>query len=110
MAEAGYPDGRGFPKIEILYNTSEAHQAIAELIQSQWKRQLGIDVGLVNQEWAAYLDSRRTGKYFVARAGWIGDYIDPNTFLEMFTKDNPNNHTRWGNPEAYRAGTVAAGR
>jgi len=99
LAEAGYPGGRGFPKIEILYNTSEAHQAIAELIQSQWKRSLGIDAGLRNQEWTAYLISRRMGDYHVARAGWIADYIDPNTFLEMFTTGNPNNHTGWGAPE-----------
>jgi len=99
LAEAGYPEGRGFPKIDILYNTSEAHQAVAELIQSQWKRALGIDVGLRNQEWTAYLISRRTGDFHVARAGWIADYVDPNTFLEMYTDDNPNNHTRWGNPE-----------
>ena len=96
LRRAGFPGGRGFPKIEILYNTSEAHQAIAELIQSQWKRSLGIDVGLRNQEWAAYLNSRRQGDYDVGRAGWIGDYIDPNTFLEMFTTGNPNNHTGWG--------------
>ncbi|OHB78377.1 MAG: hypothetical protein A2V98_03200 [Planctomycetes bacterium RBG_16_64_12] len=99
LAEAGYPGGRGFPRIEILYNTSEAHQAIAELIQSQWKRALGIDVGLRNQEWTAYLISRRTGDYYLARAGWTADYVDPNTFLEMFTTGNPNNHTGWGNPE-----------
>jgi oligopeptide transport system substrate-binding protein len=99
LAEAGYPRGRGFPKIDVLYNTSEAHQAIAELIQAQWKQTLGIDVGLRNQEWTAYLISRRTGDYHVARAGWTADYIDPNTFLEMFTTGNPNNHTRWGNGE-----------
>ena len=76
LAEAGYPEGRGFPKLEILYNTADTHQAIAELIQSQWKRELGIDVGLVNQEWPSYLNSRRLGQYDVARAGWIGDYVD----------------------------------
>jgi len=99
LAEAGYAGGRGFPRIEILYNTMESHQAIAELIQSQWKRNLGIDVSLANQEWQSYLNSRRQGKYDVARAGWIGDYVDPNTFLELFVSDNPNNQTRWENTE-----------
>ena len=99
LAEAGYPGGRGFREIEILYNTMESHQAIAELIQSQWKRNLGIDVGLANQEWQSYLNSRRQGQYDVARAGWIGDYVDPNTFLELFTSDNPNNQTRWTNAQ-----------
>jgi oligopeptide transport system substrate-binding protein len=98
LAEAGFPDGRGFPKIEILYNTLEAHQAVAELIQSQWKRELGIDVRLQNQDWTRYLSSRREGKFDLARAGWIGDYVDPNTFLEMFTGDNPTNQTGWSNP------------
>ncbi len=99
LAEAGYPGGRGFPKIEILYNTSEAHQAIAELIQSQWKRRLGVDVGLRNQAWPAYLSSRRQGDYHVARAGWIADYADPVTFLDMFTGDSPLNQTRWDHPD-----------
>ncbi len=99
LAEAGYPGGRGMPKIEILYNTSEAHQAVAELIQSQWKRALGVDARLVNQEWSAYLSSRRQQRYQVARAAWIGDYIDPNTFLDMFVTDGANNQTGWGNAE-----------
>ena len=107
LAEAGYPQGRGFPKLEILYNTADTHQAIAELIQSQWKRELGIDVGLVNQEWPSYLNSRRLGQYHIARAGWIGDYVDPNTFLELFLTENPNNHTRWGNAEYDRLVTTA---
>ena len=99
LAEAGYPEGRGFPKIEILYNTSEAHQTIAELIQHQWKTELGIDVGLQNQEWSDYLAKRRQGEYQLARAGWIGDYVDPNTFLEMFTSASPMNQTGWANAE-----------
>ena len=96
LAEAGYPGGRGLPKIEILYNTSEAHQAVAELIQSQWKRALGINVRLRNQEWTAYLSSRRQLHYQIARAAWIGDYIDPNTFLDMFVTGGANNQTGWG--------------
>lgn len=98
LAEAGYPDGRGFPKIEILYNTQESHQAIAELVQAQWKRALGIDVRLQNQDWGRYLASRRQGEFWIARAGWIADYIDPNTFLEMMTSNNPNNNSRWSHP------------
>lgn len=99
LAEAGYPGGKGFPKIEILYNTHESHQAIAELVQAQWKRNLGINVRLQNQDWARYLASRRQGEFWVARAGWIADYLDPNTFLEMMTTGNPNNHGGWSNAE-----------
>jgi oligopeptide transport system substrate-binding protein len=99
LAEAGYPGGRGMPKIDILYNTSEAHQAIAELIQAQWTRTLGVRARLQNQEWAAYLSSRRRGDYQVARAAWIGDYLDPNTFLDMFVTGGANNNTGWSNLE-----------
>ena len=99
LAEAGYPGGRGMPRLEILYNTSEAHKAIAELIQSQWKRNLGIDVSLANQEWAAYLVATRKQNYQVARAAWIGDYLDPNTFLDMWVTGGTHNHTGWSNPE-----------
>lgn len=99
LAEAGYPGGRGMRKLEILYNTRESHRSVAELMQSQWKEALGIDVGLANQEWGSYLDSRRMGKYDIARAGWIGDYIDPVTFLDLFTSQNPNNHTGYARAE-----------
>ena len=99
LAEAGFPGGKGFPKLSILYNSSEAHQSIAELIQSQWKRALGIDIGLQNQEWAAFLSSVRQGDYDIGRAAWIGDYVDPNTFLDMFVTDGANNQTGWSDPE-----------
>lgn len=99
LAEAGYPGGRGAPRIEVLYNTHDSHKAIAEVIQAQWKRHLGLDVALSNQEWGAYLTSRRQRRYTVARAGWIGDYVDPNTFLDLFTSDNPQNQSGWSHAE-----------
>ena len=99
LAEAGFPGGKGFPRIEILYNTSEAHQAIAELVQAQWRRNLGIDVRLTHQDWASYLSRQRNMDYVVARAGWIGDYTDPNTFLIMYVTGGANNQTGWGNAE-----------
>jgi oligopeptide transport system substrate-binding protein len=95
LAEAGYPGGRGMPKIEILYNTMDSHRSIAELIQSQWKEALGIDVGLANQEWSVYQSSVRQLHYDVARAGWTGDYVDPNTFLDMYVTGGENNQTGW---------------
>src|SRR6056297_731719 len=84
LAEAGYPEGEGFPEFEILYNTNEAHKKVAEYMQEQWAENLGIECELVNQEWSTYLSHRRQGNFQVARAGWIGDYQDPNTFLDMF--------------------------
>ncbi len=97
LAEAGYPDGEGFPKFELLYNTSEEHKKIAEYIQEQWQQNLGIEVELVNQEWKTYLATRRAGEFQVARAGWIGDYPDPNTFLDMFISGASMNGGKYSN-------------
>jgi len=97
MAEAGYPDGRGFPKLEILYNTDQAHQAIAELVRKQWQSQLGITASLRNEEWGSFQDSQQQLKFLVARRAWVGDYLDPNTYLDMFVTDGENNNTGFSN-------------
>jgi oligopeptide transport system substrate-binding protein len=97
LADAGYPEGKGLPPVEILYNTSENHKIIAEAVQQMWKSNLGIDAQLVNQEWKVYLDSQRTKNYQLARSGWIGDYVDPNTFLDVWVTDGANNETGWSN-------------
>ena len=99
LAEAGYPDGKGFPKLTIMFNTLESHKAIAEAIQQMWKRDLNIDVELENQEWKVYIDSQRTLNYEIGRYAWIGDYVDPNSFLDMFLTGGGNNQTGWSNPE-----------
>lgn len=97
LAEAGYPNGEGFPSIEILYNSSESHKIIAEALQQMWKKALNIDVTLANQDWKVYLDSQRRLQYDLSRAGWIGDYVDPNSFLDLFVTDGGNNQTGWSN-------------
>jgi oligopeptide transport system substrate-binding protein len=99
LAEAGFPDGRGFPSITIQYNTNDTHKNVAELIQYQWKEQLGIQVELRGLEWQAYLQNQQTLQYQVSRAGWHGDYPDPNTFLSMWVTDGGNNQTGWSNAE-----------
>ncbi|KXG76520.1 peptide ABC transporter substrate-binding protein [Thermotalea metallivorans] len=99
LAEAGYPDGKGFPELEILYNTSEGHKAIAEAIQEMWKQNLGINVKLQNQEWAVFQDTRHQGNFVIARAGWLGDYADPMTMLDLWTSYSGNNDAQWKNPE-----------
>jgi len=99
LAEAGFPNGKGLPPIEILFNTLETHRAVAEAVQEMWKRNLGIDARLLNQEWKVYLDSKKTGNYQIARFGWIGDYPDPNSFLDLWIKDGGNNDSRWSNAE-----------
>ncbi len=97
LAEAGYPNGVGFPKTTILYNTSEGHKAIAEFLQQEWKKNLNITIELENQEWATYLSNRNAGNFQVARAGWVGDYQDPNTFLDMFLTGAGMNGGKYSN-------------
>jgi len=99
LADAGYPNGDGFPPTEILYNTNEGHRKVAVALQDMWKKHLNIDIRLLNQEWKVYLDSESAGQYEISRAGWIGDYVDPNNFLDLFLCGGGNNRTGWCNEE-----------
>jgi len=99
MAEAGYPGGRGFPVVEYLYNTNDAHRAIGEALQNMWRTALGVNVTLGNQEWNVFLDTRKKGNYSIARDGWIGDYNDPINFLDMFLTGGGNNNSQYANRE-----------
>ncbi len=99
LAEAGYPDGKGFPKVELLYNTLEKHRTIAEALQQMWRKNLGIDLTLYNQEWKVYMDAQHTQNFQLQRAGWIADYVDPHSFFDMWETGGGNNDTNWGNPE-----------
>ena len=99
LAEAGYPNGEGFPSLELLYNTTEGHRIIAEAIQQMWKKNLNINITLQNQEWKVYLDRQREMDYQISRAGWTGDYPDPNTFLDMWTSWSQQNQTGWADPK-----------
>lgn len=102
LAAAGYPGGQGFPVLRLLYNTADTHARLAEALQQMWQLELGIAIELVNMEWKVYIEQTQSGDYDIARAGWIGDYIDPNTFLDLWVTGGGNNRTRWGNP-AYDA-------
>ena len=102
LAEAGYNSQNQFPKLEILFNTNEDHRKVALAIQQMWQKNLGIEVELVNQDWKVYLSREMVGDFQVSRAGWIGDYEDPNTFLELMRPNRGNNKTGWEN-EAYDA-------
>ena len=87
------------PTFELLYNTSEGHQKLAQAIQQMWKENLNIDVQLTNTDWKVYLSRQSIGDYSIARAGWIGDYVDPKTFLDMMVTGRGNNQTGWSNSE-----------
>lgn len=99
LAEAGYPGGRGLPPLEILYNTHELHRKIAVALQQMWKKNLNIDVTMINQEWKVYLDTRENMDYTISRYAWIGDYVDPNSFLDMWITGGGNNKSGWSNAE-----------
>jgi oligopeptide transport system substrate-binding protein len=98
LAEAGYPGGRGMRTLGLLFNTLEDHRKIADFVADQLGRNLGIEVRAYNQEWQSYLATVRSGDYDLARAGWIGDYVDPNTFLDLWVTNGGNNQTGWGDP------------
>lgn len=99
LADAGFPGGKGFPELTLLYNTSESHKQQAEAVQEMWRRELGINVKLMNQEWQVFLESRKSGNYDIARGHWWGDYADPMTFLDIFTSNSGSNWPRWKNAD-----------
>jgi oligopeptide transport system substrate-binding protein len=95
LAEAGFEGGEGFPVVEYLYNTDDNHRAIGEALQNMWQEQLGVTVTLANQEWGVFLEERKGGNFSIARGGWIADYNDPMSFLDMFTTGNGNNDAQY---------------
>ena len=108
LAEAGYPNGEGFPEFTIMYNTSEAHQLIAELVQEMLKTNLGMKVNLENQEWAVFQDTRKAGDYDVARGGWLTDFMDPMGMLAIFTTENAYNDPNFNNERYDELLSIAA--
>lgn len=103
LADAGYPEGKGFPAVEYLYNTNDRHKAIAEALQQMWQTELGVTVSLNNQDWAVFLENRKDGNYQIARDGWIADYNDPCTFLDMFYTGGGNNDPQYSNADFDKA-------
>lgn len=99
LAEAGFPNGEGFPEFTIMYNTSEGHQMVAEIIQEMLKTNLGLNASLENQEWAVFQDTRKVGDYELARGGWLTDFMDPSGLLSIFTTGNAYNDPKFENAE-----------
>jgi len=108
LAEAGYPGGEGLPPIKILYNQDDTHESVAQLIQDQWKRSLGVNANLQTLEWGSYLAAQHQMQYQACRAGWVGDYPDPNTFLDLFVSGGANNMTGFADPQYDRLIAAAA--
>jgi oligopeptide transport system substrate-binding protein len=97
MAEAGYPGGKGFPRVEYLYIPLPIERSIAIELQSMWQEALGVTVSLVKQEQKVWLKSMRELSYQLCRSSWVGDYNDPSTFLDLFTSGNGQNRTGFKN-------------
>ncbi len=102
MAEAGYPDGEGFPEVELLYNTSEENKAVAETLQQQWKDNLGVTVNLVNMESSVFHKTRVAGDFQITKGGWGGDYNNPLTHLELYVPGNDFNYSEFANDDYTR--------
>lgn len=102
MADAGYPNGEGFPKISYSTNDSGYHKPVAEYLQEAWAK-LGVDMDVNMVEWASFTPMRRNGEYDVARNGWVGDYADPSNMLDLLYSSNGNNDGKYNNPEYDKA-------
>ncbi|HBV7424672.1 TPA: oligopeptide ABC transporter substrate-binding protein OppA [Citrobacter freundii] len=97
LAEAGYTAEKPLT-FDLLYNTSDLHKKLAIAAASIWKKNLGANVKLENQEWKTFLDTRHQGNYDVSRAGWCADYNEPTSFLNMVLSDSSNNTVHYKSP------------
>lgn len=99
LAEAGFPGGEGFPRLKLLTASRGGVDTVATAVQAMWRENLGIEIEIQNKEWTAYLAATQSLNYDMVSAGWIGDFIDPLTFLEMWSPGNGNNNTGWSSDE-----------
>lgn len=97
LAEAGYPDGKGLGTIELMVNPG--HESMAEAIIYMWQNELGVNATISQQDWAVFIETRNSGEYQVARHGWLGDYNDPISFLDMWVTGGGNNDANYSNKE-----------
>lgn len=95
LAEAGYPDGKGFPELTFSYNTNDSSKKLGQAFQEMWKQSLNIKVNLENKEWAIFYEDLNAGRTELGRGNWIGDYADPLTMMEYFTPESGNNYPQW---------------
>jgi oligopeptide transport system substrate-binding protein len=100
LAEAGYPNGQNFPEVNLLYAIRGNSPQVATEMQALWQRDLGItSIHLRGQEWKVYLNTQQLIDFDLSLGAWIGDYNDPQTFIDMFVTDGGNNQTGWGDPQ-----------
>jgi oligopeptide transport system substrate-binding protein len=109
LADAGYPDGAGFPAVEIQTRPREIDLLVLEAIQQMWRRELGVQINIARKEQRVWLNDEKTLNYDLSNAAWIGDYVSPDTFLSLFTSGSGYNATGWGD-ESYDTAVEQARR
>ena len=97
LAQAGYPDGTGFPETVAMYNTNDTNRLIGEFLQAQWKEYLNVNIQLESQEWKVFLNRLQVDPPQVFRLGWGADFPDPDNFMNLFISTSGNNRLRWSN-------------
>ena len=98
LAEAGFPAGRGLPILDLQVRNDEYQPRLAEVLQAQWKKELGVTITITPLEQKTWVQNQQTLNYTLSGAGWIGDFIDPVTFLDLFVSGGGNNWTGWSDP------------
>lgn len=109
LAEAGFPEGKGFPSVTFLFDTRDDNKVIAERLQAMWKKNLGVDLRAQNEDWKVYLNRLKSDVPPMYRLGWGADYPDPHNFLDLFTSYSGNNYTQWKSAEYDKLIQQAAG-
>lgn len=102
LAQAGFPGGKGFPRLELMTTSREVQKTMAEAIQGMWKKHLGIHVDIRSCEWTAYKFAQNSMQYDFSSSSWSGDYLDPSSFLDLWGSASGNNNTGWFHPEYER--------
>ena len=95
LAEAGYPEGKGFPEVVYKYSTSPGGKRISEALQGMWKKALGVEVKLLNEEWKVFLETRRNLDFDMAISAWAMDFMDSMNLFEQFVSDSPLNDSKY---------------
>lgn len=99
LAQAGFPNGKDFPELELVFNTDDTHLRVAQAVQAMWKKNLNINITLVNTEWKVLIDKMHTRDFQIMRMSWVNEFMDPLTMLMSLQKDSPDLPTGWDNPK-----------
>ena len=99
MKDAGFSGGRNFPELELAFGTDSTNQKIAEIIQSMWKEELGVDIKLTSMEWGSFISHMQSGESQISSTNWVADYADPSTFFDIFVSDSGYNVSKYSNPD-----------